>query len=391
MGGSRMRRISNWAFTVGLCLAMVAAAFQAAPMAIAYYMMDGNAIDAAGTSNGIVYGGVTTSPGPLPALSYNTPTSAAGVFDGSGNQYIEIPNVAALENIQEASYTLSAWARPYSIPPGTGAAYNAAYAVIIKPGYHEGIMYRNNQSFGFDHWATGDVYAGTGGTAGKAPNAWYHVAAVWDRTANQVRMYVNGTLEGTAAATLANREYAQNPWRIGIAYPGTGNYTWPMNGAIDDVRIYNYALTTAQIAILAAGVPPPQNLTATTPTFGQITLNWQAPTAPGTYTYTIQRRIDQIPPAAWGTIATGVNALTYVDSGVFPFTPYEYQVLASSVAVSGPSNPAVATRTEPPPRTTTIGQEKNQCNCGTVGVPGPATLAAAAAALGLLLLCLRRS
>lgn len=385
-----MRGFCNSTFVVGLALAMVAAAFQAAPLSLTHWMLDGDGADAAGTATGNLYGSPTFSAAPLPNLSTNTAQSRAAVFNGAGTQYVEIPNIAALENIQENSYTLSAWARPANIPPGVSPAYNYSYGVIIKAGYHEGIHYLNNQTFQFDHWETGNIYRGVG-SAVHAPAAWYHVAAVWDRTANQVRIYVNGTLEGTAAAAAANREYNQEPWRIGVAYAGTGNYAWPMNGAIDDVRIYNYALTTGQIAILAAGVPAPTGLTATTPTFAQITLNWTAPATPGTFTYTIERRVGGATPSPWAVLVSGVNATTYVDSNVLPFTPYDYRVVASSVALSGPTNIASATRTEPPPRTTTVGNERNQCGCGTTVVPTPAALAGAVAALGLLLLSLKRS
>jgi hypothetical protein len=206
---------------------------------------------------------------------------------------------------------------------------------------------------------------------------------VWDRTANQARIVVNGTTQGTSASSAANREYGQEPWRIGIAYQGTGNYTWPMDGLIDDVRIYNYALTDTQIGVLAAGMPAPAGLTATTPTFATITLNWTAPPQAVTYSYSVERRSGAAP---FAQIAT-VSATTYQDAGVLPFTTYDYRVIAISVATSGPSNVASAMRTEPPPRTQEVGGEDNRCGCGSARVASPAILVAAAV---LLLLCLRR-
>lgn len=222
-----MRKISGVLAILALSVLGTAAVFQSSTMPVANYWLDEatgtTAFDYMGASNGNWVGNPVPVAAPLPPLSTNSPLSNCLDFDGTGAQYVEIPNVASLENIQEASYTLAAWVRPATTPPGTDPAYNANYAVIIKAGYHEGIKYMSNTGFAFDHWATGNVYAGTGTPGTHPPGSWYHVAAVWDRSANQVRLYVNGTMEGSATASAANREFAQNPWRIGIAIPGTGN------------------------------------------------------------------------------------------------------------------------------------------------------------------------
>ncbi|MEL7336658.1 MAG: DUF4347 domain-containing protein, partial [Planctomycetota bacterium] len=49
-------------------------------------------------------------------------------FDPSnGEDYIEIPNSATLENVQEGDYTLASWFRPDSTPPGTTSDNDAHY------------------------------------------------------------------------------------------------------------------------------------------------------------------------------------------------------------------------------------------------------------------------
>jgi hypothetical protein len=364
-------------------LVLLAATFQASQLPVGYWKLDdlaSPALDSAGSANGTWTGTPVVSAAPLPPLSTNTPASRALVFDGSGSQFVEIPNGTGLENLQENSYTLAAWVRPAAIPPGTDPAYNAAYGIVIKAGWHEGLLYRGNQVFVFDHWETGNVYRGVG-SAAHPPNVWYHVAAVWDRTANVARIHVDGTQEGSTPSAAANREYDQMPWRIGVAYGGTGDYAWPMNGAIDDVRIYNYALTATQIGVLAAGVPPPTGLTATG-AVGSVNLAWTAPPQAVTYSYTVERRTGA---AAFAPIGT-VSATTFQDPNVLPFTPYDYRVIATSVADSGPSNVASATRVEPAPRTGK--NQRSDCGCASAGLPSPAVLLAA---LGLLLLCLRRS
>ena len=46
--------------------------------------------------------------------------------------------------------------------------------------------------------------------------------------------------------------YGSVPWRIGVAGPSLPEYGWPMNGFIDDVRIYDRALTADDIRRLAS-------------------------------------------------------------------------------------------------------------------------------------------
>jgi hypothetical protein len=77
-------------------------------------------------------------------------------------------------------------------------------------------------------------------------NQWHHVAGVFDPTlaaADRAKIYVDGkfnnfaTYNGTTLRTVTTK-----PFRI-----GSGN-TYDFTGLIDDVRIYNYARTQAQIA-----------------------------------------------------------------------------------------------------------------------------------------------
>ena len=71
-------------------------------------------------------------------------------------------------------------------------------------------------------------------------NTWSHVAATWDGTT--LRLYVNGVQVGSraVAGTLAT---TSNPLRIG-ADAKWGEY---FAGTIDEVRVYNRALSAAEI------------------------------------------------------------------------------------------------------------------------------------------------
>jgi hypothetical protein len=171
----------------------------------------------------------------------------------NGNDYVTIPNSTNLENVQEGNYSLAAWFKPHSTPPGTGSQNSAAYAVVVKEGHHGGLHYTNWNGFQFDHWLTGNTWAGTGTWDDTyEPGRFYHVAGVVDRPAGTVKIYVDGHLKmtDTFSPGTATREYGTVPWRIGIASPTYTEWAWPADGVIDDVRIYSQALTDKEVAEL---------------------------------------------------------------------------------------------------------------------------------------------
>ncbi|HEX7900941.1 MAG TPA: LamG domain-containing protein [Planctomycetota bacterium] len=388
-----------------LAASALAPAGAAAPQAVSqlpvgYWRLDEaggpTAAAAIGTLNGTWNGTITPVTTPLPPLTYNNQNgnvSRAVSFVGAQpDDFIEIANGAGLENLQEASYSLSAWFRPASIPPGVDAAWNAAYGILLKAGYHEGLVYGNGQHLQFDHWATGNVWAGTGSWANNvtaALNEWHHALAVWDRAAGQTRIYLDGALQGTGAAAADNRDYAQNPWRIGIAYPGAGgNYAWPMDGMIDDVRVYNFALTAPQADILWRGVPMVQQPVVATGGVQQVTVTWTAPAEPPgyPYTYNIFRSIDGGP---FAPLASGVMGTSYTDPTATTTTgagpTYTYQVTAVSVAESGTQTSTSAVPILPIPRTEghDEGFFDDNCACGST-IPASSAAWAWLALLGLL-------
>ena len=71
---------------------------------------------------------------------------------------------------------------------------------------------------------------------------WSHLAVTYDGA--NLRFYVNGTQASTQART-GSIATSTGPLRIG------GNASWAsefLTGRIDEVRVYNRALTAAQIA-----------------------------------------------------------------------------------------------------------------------------------------------
>lgn len=71
--------------------------------------------------------------------------------------------------------------------------------------------------------------------------AWYHMVAVYDGA--EMRLYTNGSLMASTAKSGSIGYHPQAPASLGATSSGTE----PFSGWIDDVRIYNVALSDADI------------------------------------------------------------------------------------------------------------------------------------------------
>ena len=95
---------------------------------------------------------------------------------------------------------------------------------------------------GWNNIASGQFVAGTG---------WHHVAYVFDDANDTHTIFIDGVAlnSGTTTATI---NYGNGTDTI-IGAHGNGDALYDFNGLIDDARVYTRALSTQEIAILAAG------------------------------------------------------------------------------------------------------------------------------------------
>ena len=77
----------------------------------------------------------------------------------------------------------------------------------------------------------------------------YHVAGTYD--GSNIRIYVDGVLSGTTASTQLSGTQNTNCF-IGLSSLNSGTDIRRFNGIVDDVRVYNRALTPAEIRLLAS-------------------------------------------------------------------------------------------------------------------------------------------
>jgi prepilin-type N-terminal cleavage/methylation domain-containing protein/prepilin-type processing-associated H-X9-DG protein len=196
-------------------------------------------------------------------MGYSNPTWVAGkVGNGlkfikqAGNFYgnaqrVEITN-ATLDAGLNNNFTMAAWYKPASMPPTD--ANNTCYSIFLRRGYHLGLTLNNPNNFGMTHWCLPAwTNASAAGANDVVANNWYHVAGVVDKTNMKVKLYVNGNLVKSVSYSGTGPSLnAGMPFLIGAAY-ASGNYCWPADGIIDEVKFYNRALSDNDAAALAAG------------------------------------------------------------------------------------------------------------------------------------------
>lgn len=222
----------------------------------AYYPFSGNANDASGNNNNPTFNNAT-----ITADRFGTPNSAYhfnGVY-----QYMRIPNKASLNFKNEI--TLSVWVRP------TGFYYGICHAsqLISKGGgnYNDGnyaLRYDDalytmgrgcdgtkcdtlHQNFR----GTGTVLKPYGGDFIKK-NKWYNV--LYTNDGQTAKLYVNCELKYSVVfpETFTNNE--------DLFFGKSDDDLFPfwLNGDLDDIRIYNRALTANEIAALCADTTLPK-------------------------------------------------------------------------------------------------------------------------------------
>ena len=189
---------------------------------------DGDALDSSGYGNhGTVYGG---------AAYVAAPMGQALSLDGYDDQV----RVADDGSLEPANITVEAWVR--KIGSLTGSGYIVSKYSTPWHGRSSYALYRGGSVLYFYIGTTAAqdyfVRSPNGGTA-LLDGEWHHVAGTYDGSA--VRLYVDFAEIGSGTSTSVAMGYD-----VGDLY--IGNYwtenSWNFHGYIDEVRIWDKALTT---------------------------------------------------------------------------------------------------------------------------------------------------
>ena len=194
---------------------------------VAYYALDNNVEDSSGNNlNGTIVG----------TPSYITGVAGMALSLNGVDNYVNCGDNASFDITEQI--TLSAWIN-------TSDSGN---------GQHNPFVTKGDQSYAIKH-ASGNsmeffIYDGTWQTLSSPVDdsfngAWHHVAGTFD--GNQLRLYVDGNLADSMDHTgaIATTTYPVNIGR------NSQNVDRFYEGAIDEVRIYNRALSEGEIRYVA--------------------------------------------------------------------------------------------------------------------------------------------
>ena len=327
--------------------------------AIAVYAMNegsGSTIgDASGNNiTGTIQGATWTTSGKY---------SSALTFNGTSSA-VDLGNPSALQ--MTGSMTLEAWVK-------TSATKSTDGQIISKDTGADGWQLKTTSDTGANSFglaiSTGSGHIQRYSKTAPAVNTWYHVAGVYNASTKALDIYVNGVLDdGTLRGTIpATQHNSTTTAKLGTR---TGGYFF--QGTMDELRVYNRALTQAEIQSdmntpIGAGSPAPvdtqapsapSSLAATAISGTQVNLSWTASTDNAGVTGYRLERCAGSGCSNFAQIATP-TATTYNDTALTAGTVYSYRVRATDAAgnLSAYSNVATATTTAAAPTAPTITQQ----------------------------------
>jgi chitodextrinase len=297
--------------------------------------------DASGNGNtGTIVNATWTSSGKYGnALAFNGSTS-----------YVDVGNSASLQ--LTGSMTLEAWINAAANPPDDGQ-------IIAKSDDSAGWQFKTSpdtgpQTFGAKVSGTSSTGTQRYSSLTRSLNTWYHVASVYNPAAGTLDIYVNGVLNnGTLIGSIPASQVSQGV-NVNIGRRTGGFY---FNGIIDEVRVYNRALSVAEIQTdmnTPVGPTTPDTQAPTTPgslsgiaiSGTQINLGWTSSTDNLAVTGYRLERCQGAGCSNFAQIGTP-SGTAYNDSSLLPSTTYSYRVRATDAAgnLSSYSNVATATTT----------------------------------------------
>ncbi len=185
-------------------------------------------------------------------------------LDGA-TQYVQVNDAASLDI--SSSWTVSAWVN-FAALPGSGSC-----AVLIDKENSGSTNYQlclDNGSF-----STGVGWVVNYNSTGCCDNhyakyvttpstgTWYLVTGVYSSSAQTLTLYVNGTSVSSNSSVAGYTPEHGGGSTLDLGnQAGVGNY---LNGSLDDARVYNVALTAAQVSQLYSGTWSAVSTGGTTP------------------------------------------------------------------------------------------------------------------------------
>ncbi len=281
---------------------------------VAYYPLDGNANDS-GTN---ALSGATNGNAVWTTNRFGVASSALALDGSTGFVSVNDPGALLNFDIRSNNYTVSTWVQFNAPLPKVGEqCILIDRGTVLNPPTSYTLTYSETLDAFFIQMWDGGAFVQVNSAAAAVYGRWYHLAAV---VANRVvRLYVNGVDVSVPSSnggiapgnfgTTKNLEGVRNFGRF--AGGGYGSY---LNGSLDDIRFYNRALSSGEVAHLYAldsqsSVTPPPALTASLGAGPSFNLSFTG--APGS-NYVLQSATNLAAPVQWSSLVTntaGPNGL----------------------------------------------------------------------------------
>jgi autotransporter-associated beta strand protein len=176
-------------------------------------------------------------------------------------------------------------------------------------------------------------------------NGWHHVAVTLAGTT--CNLYMDGAQVGSGTITITPAQLGS----LNANYLGKSQYSADpyLSGRVDDFRIYNGALSAAQIAALVAAYPAqpsaPTNVVATVASANEIDVTWSP--ANGATNYYVKR--SAVSGGPYTTISVPLTQTNFSDTGLIGGKTYYYVITAINDGGATNSAQVSATTLTAPP------------------------------------------
>jgi RHS repeat-associated protein len=207
-----------------------------------YWKFDENSGTTAADLSGNNNTGTLTS-----GASWATGQSGAATSLDGVNDYVQVGPQSSLAMTTAA--TFSAWIYPTG--PGSLATYGGI--ILDKESEYEIARFTDGTiAWAFANTSPGYTWINTGYVA--PLNQWTHLTITYDN--GVVKTYANGSLTHTHSGTgaIGDANTSWNDFRIGGRQAGSQHF----HGRIDEVRVYNRALSASEVGMLSGGSTAPQ-------------------------------------------------------------------------------------------------------------------------------------
>ncbi|MDD5032808.1 MAG: LamG domain-containing protein [Candidatus Pacebacteria bacterium] len=199
----------------------------------------GQITDKSGNNNTGKVVGMSTSTAPTIGVS-----GQALNFVRASSRKVVVSDASSIQLTN--AVTVSMWIKP--TVTGTDRKLLSKQSGAVMTGYKLSIYTNNKVEFEIRGNSTSDLNRNVSGGTTLAANTWYHVVGLFSDSDNLIATYVNGVLD---RSLVTQKGLGSNNLDMWIGAGQNESYCSPngcfFDGVIDDVRVYNRALSSNEI------------------------------------------------------------------------------------------------------------------------------------------------